>query len=87
MLDLRLSWVMKSSIYLDTTPCRPVKVNLRFRGIYCLHLQGSACCLLHAGFILLLVFEPEDGGDVSPKHQISMTGLQGAISKKIELFN
>jgi hypothetical protein len=31
---------MKSSIFWDITPCSPLKVNRRFGGIYCLHLQG-----------------------------------------------
>jgi hypothetical protein len=31
---------MKSSVIWAITTCSPVKVNLRFEGIYCLHLQG-----------------------------------------------
>jgi hypothetical protein len=27
-------------------------------------LQRAACCLLHAGFLLGLLFNPEDGGDI-----------------------
>jgi hypothetical protein len=47
------------------TLCSPVKVNRRFGGAYQLHLQGGRmqqCCVLHAGFLLGLLFEPEDGG-------------------------
>jgi hypothetical protein len=32
--------VMKSSIFWDTTPCSPLKVNRHFGGIVRLHLQG-----------------------------------------------
>jgi hypothetical protein len=31
---------MKSTIFRDTTPCSPLKVNGRFGGTYRLHLQG-----------------------------------------------
>jgi hypothetical protein len=41
--------VMKSYIFWDITPCSPFKVNQRF------------CYLLHAGFLLALLFDPEDG--------------------------
>jgi hypothetical protein len=46
-------------------PCSPLKVNRRFGGTCRLHLQGrsicSACYLLHARFLVLLVFDVEDG--------------------------
>jgi hypothetical protein len=32
--------VMKSIIFWDMTPCSPLSYNRRFRGAYCLHLQG-----------------------------------------------
>jgi hypothetical protein len=32
--------IMKSTIFWDITPCSPLKVKGRFRGAYCLHLQG-----------------------------------------------
>jgi hypothetical protein len=32
--------VMKISIFWDITPCTPLKVNRRFGGTNCLHLQG-----------------------------------------------
>jgi hypothetical protein len=36
--------VMKSFFFWDVTPCRPFKVNRRFGGIFCLHLQGLRIC-------------------------------------------
>jgi hypothetical protein len=47
------------------TLCSPVKVNRRFGGTYHLHFHGGRmkqCCVLHAGFLLGLLFYPEDGG-------------------------
>jgi hypothetical protein len=32
--------VMKNTIFMDITPCSPLKVNRRFGGTYRLHLQG-----------------------------------------------
>jgi hypothetical protein len=31
-------------------------------------------------------FDPEDGGDVSPKHRMTLKGLHGVISQKIVLY-
>jgi hypothetical protein len=39
--------------------------------------------MLHAGFLLGLLFDPEDGGDVPLKHRLIFTELQGVISEKI----
>jgi hypothetical protein len=35
------------------------------------------CCLLHVGFLLDVLFDPEDGGDIFP---------YGVIFQKIKLF-
>jgi hypothetical protein len=48
---------MKSTIFWDITPHSPLKVNRRFGGTNLL----AAC--FHAGFLLILFFYPEDGGD------------------------
>jgi hypothetical protein len=48
--------------------------------------SGSACYLLHADFLLRIFFDPEDGGDMSPKCLLTLSGLHGIISQKIELF-
>jgi hypothetical protein len=42
--------VMKSSLFWAITPCSPFEVN------------QLACYLLHAGFLLGLFFDAEDGG-------------------------
>jgi hypothetical protein len=50
----------------------------------------SACFLLatcfHAGLLLGLFFDTEDGGDVPSKRQFVFNGLHGAISQKTELL-
>jgi hypothetical protein len=43
------------------TPCSPLKANRHFWRKYHLHLL----CLLHAGLLLCLLFNPEDGGVMS----------------------
>jgi hypothetical protein len=72
-----------------------LKVNRCFGGICHLHLQGRrirqartlfATCL-HAGFLLGLFFDPEDGGSIFiPKRPLTFNGLHGVISQKIYLF-
>jgi hypothetical protein len=39
-----------------------------------------------AGGNLLGLFDPEDGGDVSPKHWLTFNGPHGVISQKIVLL-
>jgi hypothetical protein len=48
--------------------------------------HGSACCLLHAGFLLDVFFNLEDGGDVPSIGQLIFKGLHSVVSQKIELF-
>jgi hypothetical protein len=41
----------------------------------------------HAGFLLGLLFGPEDGGDVPPKRRSTFNGLHGVLSQsKVFLF-
>jgi hypothetical protein len=69
---------MKCSIFWDITPRSPLKVNRRLGGKFASIFrigekdkeessmkQNSACCLLNIGFLLVLFFNPEDGGDIS----------------------
>jgi hypothetical protein len=46
--------VIESSVFWDITACSPLKVNRCF--------GGKQRYLLHAGFLLGLFFNPEDGG-------------------------
>jgi hypothetical protein len=46
-----------SSVFWDTTPCSPVKIMSK-------PSKKPACCLRYAGFLLILVFGPEGGGDM-----------------------
>jgi hypothetical protein len=43
--------------------------------------------MLHAGFLLGLIFNPEDGGRyIPPKRELAFNGVHGVISQKMELF-
>jgi hypothetical protein len=50
-----MSVVMKDSNFWDITPCGSLKVNRRF---------GGSTALFHAGLLLRVFFDPEDGGDL-----------------------
>jgi hypothetical protein len=43
--------------------------------------QGASSAAVFLG----LFFDPEDGGDVPPPREFTLTGLHGVISQKIEL--
>jgi hypothetical protein len=90
--------MLKSSVFWDTTPCSPLKLNRRFGGICCLHLQGrrisparnqhestwqaELSCWFHAWLIRAWRWRQH----VHPKVQLTFNGLHGVISQKIELF-
>jgi hypothetical protein len=46
------------------------------------------CFLLPAFFLLGLLFNPDDGGDIilPPEHQLTFNRLRGLMSQKIEFF-
>jgi hypothetical protein len=54
---------LKSSTILDITSCSRLKVNRYFGGTSGLHLHGRRISLLHIGFLIALLFDPEDGGE------------------------
>jgi hypothetical protein len=80
--DIRNKIFIRSSIFWDIKPYGPVKVSPCFKGTYRLHLHyrrliqarnqheasSIACCLLHAGFLLGLLFNPEDEGLIFPRN-------------------
>jgi hypothetical protein len=70
---------MKITIFWDIPPCSPLKFNRRFGGIYSSHLLATC---FHAGFLLGLFFDPEDGGDTS----VDFNELHGVTFQKIVLF-
>jgi hypothetical protein len=72
---------IKSTILCDITPCSPLKVNRRFGGTYRLHIQGMLAACFHAGFLLGLFFNFENGGDIFFRNfQLIFNGLHGVIS-------
>jgi hypothetical protein len=73
--------VMKSAaIFWDVTPFSPLKLIRYFGGT--ISPPSSACCLLHAGFLLGLSLDPEYGGDMFSKTSVDFNGLHGVISQK-----
>jgi hypothetical protein len=66
---------MKISVVWDITPCTPLKK------------QGASLLPPSAGYLLGLLFDPEDGGGhVSPKRWLTFHGPHDVTSKKIEIF-
>jgi hypothetical protein len=58
---------MKNSYFWDLMLCSLVKFRWCFRTTYHLHLQGR---LFHAVFLLGLLFNSGDGGNIPPKCQL-----------------
>jgi hypothetical protein len=48
--------------------------------------RRNVCYLLHDDFLLRLIFDPENGRDVSMKRRLIFNGLYGVMSQNIELF-
>jgi hypothetical protein len=68
-------------------PYGQTEINQRFGGTYRLHLQNYSCYLLHAGFLLDLLFALEDGGNMFLRKICCLsTYCTHVISQKTELF-
>jgi hypothetical protein len=55
---------MKASVFWDITQGSPVKVNRRVGGIW----NNTACCIVHADFLLNLLLVPKAKGDMFPRN-------------------
>jgi hypothetical protein len=66
-LEILITVVMKSYVFRDITPCSLLKVNRRFGGICCFHLQGRSISQERnqCETSTCLFFDPEDGGNMS----------------------
>jgi hypothetical protein len=90
--------IWKNSIFWDTTPCGPMKVNWRFGGTYRHHLRdliirkarnqhevGSKLCF--AWFLVRLILRPwRWRWYIPPKRWLTFNNLHGIISQKTVLF-
>jgi hypothetical protein len=88
---------MRRYIFWDITPCSPMKLNRRFGGTYCLHLQGGRIIQARNGIkqavrrdllVSSLVYPStlKKRQYSPPKRRLTFTGLHGGISQKIELL-
>jgi hypothetical protein len=59
-----LTEMVVQSFVLGYNAVLSLKFNWHFGATCSFHLQGFACCLLHASFLLGLLFNHEDGGDM-----------------------
>jgi hypothetical protein len=75
--------------------CSPLKVNQRFRGASCIHLQCQRLRQARnqgeegriAGFLLGLFSDLADGGDMFlQKNQFIFNGLHSIVSQKLDFF-
>jgi hypothetical protein len=75
---------MKFSVFWDTTPCSPLKVNRLFGGTY-LYLQISACHLVSLWFVARLILRPWRWRRyVPPKRLLILNWVHDVISQKTE---
>jgi hypothetical protein len=74
---------MKSSVFWDTTPCSPLKVNGHFGGIYRLHFQGRG---ISRGRNLRECIWQVKALIAHSKRLLTFNGLHAVISEKMELF-
>jgi hypothetical protein len=67
----------KSTTILDITPCSPFKVNRRFGGTYCFHLEVLSCWHL-----VRIIRQLRWRRHIPPKRLLIFNGLHGVISHK-----
>jgi hypothetical protein len=79
--------LLKSAIYWEITPYRPLKVNGRFGGTYYFRLQWTCSPPASPWFLARLILWPYiQRRYVPPKRRFAFNGLRGVISQWIELF-
>jgi hypothetical protein len=55
--------------------------------VYSVENQNLICYLIHVSFLLGLLFNPEDGGDILLSNRpLIFNGLLGVMSQNLELF-
>jgi hypothetical protein len=86
--DIYKSGINEEYFFWDNTPCRPLKVNRRFGGTYCLHIQGRRRnCRTNQRESRLLILRPSRWERYfPPKRPLTFNRLHGVISQKIVFF-
>jgi hypothetical protein len=84
---------LESSIFWDVKPCSPLKVSRRFGRLCHLHIQdwrvrqgrsiaSDACCALQPGFLLGLLFNPENWVDMCIRNVCCFSADYTALYQK-----
>jgi hypothetical protein len=68
----------------DITQCSPLKISQTFRMNMSPPSSAEVACV-RGGFLHGLIFDPEDGGDVTSKRRLTFSELHGLISQMIVL--
>jgi hypothetical protein len=79
--EIKSSKKRKSTVFWDMSLCSMVKVNRHFAGIYHLHHHQVSCC-----YFAQLIWSWRQRRYVPSKRWLTINGLHGVISQKIELF-
>jgi hypothetical protein len=79
----------ESATFWNLTPCSLAEVHPRFRGIYCLHLQGrkasnmqTAITISHSAFLLRLILRTRRRKQYIPPKRQRTARLRGATFQK-----